>query len=100
MYVVTTNDPNQLLQLAKQGATVRVARIGVAIPSSSGFRPGLQLQYWTHAPGDLGDPQWTYTETVEADNRGHVDLRGTLLGMLVSAGLQQQVSLVEVSGSL
>ena len=101
MYVITTNNADDLLNKAAQtGEPIRVTRIPVGIPTPQGFLPALQMQYWVNEPGTYGQQVWTYVETVPADNFGRVHLEPTFLGRIAAAGLSHLVSLINTSGSL
>lgn len=97
MLVITSKTADPLLQFAKSGKTVRVARTATYVSGGSNYRKrGVRLQYWVQT---TPTQTWTYTETCEADAQGVVSFAGTLLAALLSTS-NPKIEVVNVSGSV
>lgn len=85
-YVIETNNKQQIAEWAAQGHQVHVAQIARLIPTASGYKPGVTLQYWVELDDAGNFATWTFREHRLADTSGAVDLGSTLLRELVLAG--------------
>jgi hypothetical protein len=86
MSIIRIKDANLLLAKAQAlHRPLQVSTFHTVTPDQRNVRrPGLLLQYSLKVSGD-GDEEettWTFLEVAFADNKGHVDLSGTLFDRL------------------
>lgn len=103
MHVVQIADRAVFVKRAKEiGGQVRVTRrptvTAVQRADAVVMQPALAVDY-TYSDDNTGSDRWTFREVLLADERGRVNLGGSLLEML-ERDIPEQVRMVHRSGSL
>lgn len=84
MYVTQVHDPKAFLKKARLAGEIRVLRLPTAVPVTAGgavvMHPAIEITYTVQFEDkNAGESSWIYRETRLADERGEVQLGGTLL---------------------